>query len=139
MCIYVDVCVYVCISTHIIITHMIHSELVQKYGVCLRVLGDLQLLPTHLRRRMADAVLRTANNDQCVLNVCFAYTAREEMVRATKWVASGVAKGLLQPHDITTHVWEQCLYTDSEPDLVIRTSGETRLSDFLLWQVRVWL
>lgn len=73
---------------------------------------------------------------RAVLNVCFAYTSRHEITHGVKQLAWGVEEGLLKASDITESLLEQCFYTSksSDPDLLIRTSGEVRLSDFLLWQ-----
>lgn len=72
------------------------------------------------------------------LNVCFAYTSRHEMAAAVRRLAQGAEEGLILTSDISEDVFERCLYTchSLPPDLVIRTSGEVRLSDFLLWQAR---
>ena len=68
-----------------------------------------------------------------------AYTSRDEMCHAMQEAAEGVQKGIIREDDISEHVLEQCLYTNESPppDLLLRTSGEVRLSDFLLWQVWV--
>ncbi|KAE8623884.1 hypothetical protein XENTR_v10005767 [Xenopus tropicalis] len=74
--------------------------------------------------------------EKCFLNVCFAYTSRHEISNAIREAAWGVQEGLLDPRDVSESLLDQCLYTAKslEPDLLIRTSGEVRLSDFLLWQ-----
>ncbi|XP_010134488.1 PREDICTED: dehydrodolichyl diphosphate synthase isoform X3 [Buceros rhinoceros silvestris] len=74
--------------------------------------------------------------EQCFLNVCFAYTSRHEICNAVREMAWGVEQGLLEPSDVSESLLEKCLYTSNspDPDLLIRTSGEVRLSDFLLWQ-----
>lgn len=71
-----------------------------------------------------------------MLNICFSYTSTHEITSAIRHAAIGVEKGVIQPEDIDFDLLEQCLYThSSQPvDLLIRTSGEIRLSDFLLWQ-----
>uniref|UniRef100_A0A7N4PQ87 ditrans,polycis-polyprenyl diphosphate synthase [(2E,6E)-farnesyldiphosphate specific] n=1 Tax=Sarcophilus harrisii TaxID=9305 RepID=A0A7N4PQ87_SARHA len=74
--------------------------------------------------------------EQCFLNVCFAYTSRHEISNAVKEMAWGVEQGLLDPSDLSESLLDKCLYTNNSPnpDILIRTSGEVRLSDFLLWQ-----
>uniref|UniRef100_A0ABI8A2S1 Alkyl transferase n=1 Tax=Felis catus TaxID=9685 RepID=A0ABI8A2S1_FELCA len=74
--------------------------------------------------------------EQCFLNVCFAYTSRHEISNAVREMAWGVEQGLLDPSDISESLLDKCLYTNHSPhpDILIRTSGEVRLSDFLLWQ-----
>uniref|UniRef100_A0A3B1IIS7 ditrans,polycis-polyprenyl diphosphate synthase [(2E,6E)-farnesyldiphosphate specific] n=1 Tax=Astyanax mexicanus TaxID=7994 RepID=A0A3B1IIS7_ASTMX len=75
-------------------------------------------------------------DEQCFLNVCFAYTSRHEIANAVKEMAWGVEQGLIKSSDVSEALLNECLYTSSSPnpDLLIRTSGEVRLSDFLLWQ-----
>ncbi|KAI2515750.1 dehydrodolichyl diphosphate synthase subunit, partial [Homo sapiens] len=74
--------------------------------------------------------------EKCFLNVCFAYTSRHEISNAVREMAWGVEQGLLDPSDISESLLDKCLYTNRSPhpDILIRTSGEVRLSDFLLWQ-----
>uniref|UniRef100_A0A452U8W2 ditrans,polycis-polyprenyl diphosphate synthase [(2E,6E)-farnesyldiphosphate specific] n=1 Tax=Ursus maritimus TaxID=29073 RepID=A0A452U8W2_URSMA len=74
--------------------------------------------------------------EQCFLNVCFAYTSRHEISNAVREMAWGVEQGLLDPSDVSESLLDKCLYTNHspQPDILIRTSGEVRLSDFLLWQ-----
>ncbi|XP_021118776.1 dehydrodolichyl diphosphate synthase complex subunit DHDDS isoform X2 [Heterocephalus glaber] len=115
---------------------MKEQEKLQKYGVCVRVLGDLHLLPLDLQELIAQAVQATKNYNKCFLNVCFAYTSRHEITSAVKEMAWGVEQGLLDPSDVSECLLDKCLYThhSPHPDILIRTSGEVRLSDFLLWQ-----
>ncbi|XP_037683994.1 dehydrodolichyl diphosphate synthase complex subunit DHDDS isoform X1 [Choloepus didactylus] len=115
---------------------MEEQEKLQKHGVCIRVLGDLHLLPLDLQELIAQAVQATKNYNKCFLNVCFAYTSRHEISNAVREMAWGVEEGLLDPSDISESLLDKCLYTSCSPhpDILIRTSGEVRLSDFLLWQ-----
>lgn len=112
------------------------QENLEKHGVCIRVLGDLTLLPDDLQRHIAKAVVSTRAHNKCFLNVCFAYTSRHEIANAVKEMAWGVEQGLIKSSDVSEALLNECLYTSSSPnpDLLIRTSGEVRLSDFLLWQ-----
>ncbi|XP_043852144.1 dehydrodolichyl diphosphate synthase complex subunit DHDDS isoform X2 [Dromiciops gliroides] len=115
---------------------MEEQKKLEKHGVCIRVLGDLQLLPLDLQELIAKAVQATRNYNKCFLNVCFAYTSRHEISNAVKEMAWGVEQGLLDPSDVSESLLDKCLYTNNSPnpDILIRTSGEVRLSDFLLWQ-----
>ncbi|KAL3881697.1 hypothetical protein ACJMK2_028101 [Sinanodonta woodiana] len=112
------------------------KELIQKHEVCIHVLGNLSMLPRDLQELVADAVNLSKHNTRAVLNVCFAYTSRHEISIAIRELAEGVQVGLLKESDISEELLEKCLYTNksADPDLLIRTSGEVRLSDFLLWQ-----
>ncbi|XP_069680728.1 dehydrodolichyl diphosphate synthase complex subunit DHDDS [Periplaneta americana] len=106
-------------------------------GVCIRVIGNLSLLPYDVQKLIAEAMILTKENNKAFLNVAFAYTAREEIAQAVRTVVSGVERGVLQLSDVSQQLLSNCLYTSTspDPDLLIRTSGEVRLSDFLLWQV----
>ncbi|XP_067675918.1 dehydrodolichyl diphosphate synthase complex subunit DHDDS-like [Haliotis asinina] len=112
------------------------KELIEKHGVCIRVLGNLRLLPTDVQKTIAEAVELTKHNNRAILNVCFAYTARDDMCTAMREMVEGVSKGLLKHSDISEDLLGKCLYTSQSRhlDLLIRTSGEVRLSDFLLWE-----
>ncbi|XP_068997766.1 dehydrodolichyl diphosphate synthase complex subunit DHDDS isoform X2 [Embiotoca jacksoni] len=108
----------------------------EKHGVCIRVLGDLNMLPLDLQQLIAKAVVTTSSHNKCFLNVCFAYTSRFEITNAVREMASGVEQGLIKASDVSEALLGECLYSNNSPnpDLLIRTSGEIRLSDFLLWQ-----
>ncbi|XP_046333567.1 dehydrodolichyl diphosphate synthase complex subunit DHDDS-like [Haliotis rufescens] len=112
------------------------KELIEKHGVCIRVLGNLRLLPTDVQKTIAEAVELTKHNNRAILNVCFAYTARDDMCTAMREMVEGVSTGLLKHSDISEDLLGKCLYTSRSRhlDLLIRTSGEVRLSDFLLWE-----
>lgn len=110
-------------------------------GICIRMIGNWSLLPTDLQQCMAEAVLLTRNNKNAILNVAFAYTSRDEITHSIKDIVDGVRRNELEPCDITDSLIRRCMYSgeSSDPDLLVRTSGELRLSDFLLWQVRLLL
>lgn len=112
------------------------EEKLTREGVNIRVIGDLSLLPLDLVKLIARAVCMTRNNKRARLNVAFAYTSRNELTNATRDIVEGLNSGLLDPDDVNADLLEAALYSeDSLPvDLMVRTSGELRLSDFLLWQ-----
>ncbi|ERL95139.1 hypothetical protein D910_12408 [Dendroctonus ponderosae] len=105
-------------------------------GVCIRVIGNLTLVPEDLRKLIAKAMLMTRNNDKAILNVAFAYTSRDEIVNSLKVINEAVKNGDIVCNDINENLISYCMYTNQSPnpDLLVRTSGEVRLSDFLLWQ-----
>ncbi|KAK3234357.1 hypothetical protein CYMTET_55385 [Cymbomonas tetramitiformis] len=113
----------------------------QEGGVRLHFFGDLERLPTSLQVAMRRAVTATSANDRLVLSLALGYSARQDILRATKRVAALVASGEMKSADITSDTINQHLSTHTlipevgDPDLLIRTSGEQRLSDFLLWEV----
>lgn len=107
-----------------------------KHGVCIRVIGNISLLPERTRKLTAEAIIATRQNTKCYLNLAIAYTSREEISSAMKELSRGVSENKIQASDISEELLEKCLYTQGsrDPDLLVRTSGEVRLSDFLLWQ-----
>jgi undecaprenyl diphosphate synthase len=112
------------------------NELVEK-GVQVRVLGDLSRLKEEAALAVAEVVARTASNSRLMLNLFISYGARDEIVRAARSLAREAAAGSLDPDDITEDLLGSRLYTAGcpDPDLLIRTSGEQRISNFLLWQL----
>ncbi|KAL4232668.1 hypothetical protein ACF0H5_007356 [Mactra antiquata] len=112
------------------------KDMIQKHEVCVRVLGNISLLPIDIQRTVAEVVNMSKNNTKATLNVCFSYTSRDEICQSIKEIAEGVERGEILESDISEELIEKCLYTNQscDPDLLIRTSGEVRLSDFLLWQ-----
>jgi undecaprenyl diphosphate synthase len=105
--------------------------------VRIRFLGDLEQLPQGLQQLIADATARTAANSGIHFNVCTNYGGRRELVRAARRLAEKVAGGALDPASIDEQCFAAELHTAGEvdPDLLIRTSGEQRISNFLLWQL----
>ncbi|XP_018576535.1 dehydrodolichyl diphosphate synthase complex subunit DHDDS [Anoplophora glabripennis] len=105
-------------------------------GVCIRVIGNLSLLPPDFRKLIAEAVLSTKDNKKAILNVAFSYTSRDEIATSMKEIVGGVDNHEINVEDIDENLISQCLYTNQSPDpeVLVRTSGEVRLSDFLLWQ-----
>jgi undecaprenyl diphosphate synthase len=105
-------------------------------GVKLTFLGQLASVPPRLRRSMEKTMQKTAGNTGLSLQVAINYGARLEITDAVKQLAQQVKAGLLQPEDITEEHISQHLYTAGipDPDMLIRTGGEMRLSNYLLWQ-----
>lgn len=105
--------------------------------VCINFIGDLAPLPQSLQREMRHSMERTKNNQGVFFNVAINYGSRHEMVKACRTIAEKVQRGELSSDTINEDTISQHLYTSasSDPDLLIRTSGEMRLSNFLLWQL----
>jgi len=103
-----------------------------KEGVQLRHIGRLERLPGRLQEQVLDAIELTKNNDRLVLNVAFNYGGRDEIVHAIQ----KIIKDGIPPEDVTDELVSKYLYTAGvpDPDLIIRTSGELRVSNFLIWQ-----
>lgn len=112
-------------------------EALEQEQVRIRFLGDLHQLPTGLQELIADATARTAANSGIHFNVCTNYGGRSELVQAARRLAEQVARGELDPAAIDEETFAAGLHTagEADPDLLIRTSGEFRISNFLLWQL----
>jgi len=111
-------------------------EELHKEGVRVRLVGDRTSLSQEIQAVWARAEQITAQNTRLTLNVAFNYGGRAELTRAARELASQVARGELAAEEITEERLASQLYTwpSPDPDLVIRTGGEQRLSNFLLWQ-----
>ena len=114
------------------------DERIHKNKVRVKVIGRVNLLPEHLQRLITDMEKATESYDKHFLNFAFAYGGRAEIVDATRKIAEKVSTGDLSPDEVDEQLFEKYLYTshmpNQDPDLIIRTSGEERLSGFLLWQ-----
>ncbi|OWA51714.1 Dehydrodolichyl diphosphate syntase complex subunit DHDDS [Hypsibius exemplaris] len=106
------------------------------HGVCVRIIGNSSLLSPELQQLVSDVVIATAGNRKSILNVCMPYTSRDEITHAVRQLATETAAGVINPSEIDENAISSRLHTHLSPDpeLLIRTSGECRLSDFLLWQ-----
>lgn len=107
-----------------------------KHGVRIRIIGAREGIEGDIVRLIEDAVSLTSNNSGLQLTVAFNYGSRDEIARAARRMAELVREGKLEPEDITPQSMSEFLDTSGlpDPDLLIRTSGEVRLSNFLLWQ-----
>ncbi len=116
----------------------LQSEIAEfhKNGIRLRVIGERDKLSKDIVRLIDDAEQRTAGNDALDLVIAISYGGRQEIAAAARRLAMAVAAGELNPEDIDEECFAAGLLTAGipDPDLVIRTSGEQRLSNFLLWQ-----
>ncbi len=112
------------------------EELDEK-GVSLRAIGELDKLPFFVKSKLSKGIEKTKNNDKAVLTLALSYGGRREIINATKQIAELVKKGELKIKNIDEELFQNYLYDSSlpDPDLLIRTSGEQRLSNFLLWQL----
>lgn len=108
-----------------------------KNGVRLTAIGDIEALPPATLKTLKEGIEKTKDNQRITLVLALNYSAKWEILHATRIIAERVKAGLLNPSDITQDLFEQELSTHGMPDpeLLIRTSGEARLSNFLLWQV----
>lgn len=106
-------------------------------GVRLRVIGDREPLPRDVRDTIDKFEAATAHNDRLTVIIALSYGSRAEIAMAARRIARKAAAGELDPETVDEQVFAQHLYTDGipDPDLLIRTSGELRISNFLLWQL----
>lgn len=111
-------------------------EMMQE-NVRIRFVGNLHALPLSLQAEIERAVQATANNPGIQFTVATNYGGRQEIIQACRSIAEKVQQGLIEPEQIDEALFERHLYTAGicDPDLLIRTSGEMRLSNFLLWQM----
>lgn len=105
--------------------------------VRIRFVGNLSALPESLQAEIAEAMEKTADNQGIEFTVATNYGGRQEILRACRAIAQQVQKGKIEPENIDESLFTQHLYTANirDPDLLIRTSGEMRISNFLLWQL----
>ena len=115
---------------------LIRDERITKNRIRVKLIGKTELLPETLREAARRAEEYTKDFDKYLLNVAIAYGGREEILDAIKNISKEVMKGKINPDSIDEKLIEKYLYTGEieDPDLVIRTSGEERVSNFLLWQ-----
>ena len=123
----------------VLFERLLRKELAEMHreGVRIRFLGDLCALNSSLRREMERSMAETAHNSAIEFNVAINYGSRHEITRACREVAERIQQGELSPEAVTEELLERHLYTTGscDPDLLIHTSGEQRLSNFLLWQL----
>jgi len=112
------------------------NPMIHKYKVKVRAIGNTELLPDQVQKVIREAEKGTAIYDDYFLNIAIGYGGRNEIIDAVKLISEEVKKGDLKIADITEKTMEKYLYTSGlpDPDVIIRTSGEERLSGFLLWQ-----
>lgn len=111
-------------------------ENLQTNKIRLRIIGDINKLPEDVKLAIKNCEELTKHNNAVNLNIALSYGSRQEIINAVKNIANDIIKGKILPDDIDEQSFANYLYTNGipEPDLLIRTSGEQRLSNFLLWQ-----
>jgi undecaprenyl diphosphate synthase len=122
-----------------ILKSFLESELprMQKNDIRLMSIGDRQRLPDEVRESLERVIAATSGNSKLTLNLALSYGSRDELIRAVKKISSLCLKGEMTPDQITDQTINENLdtYQIPDPDLLIRTGGEARLSNFLLWQI----
>ncbi len=118
-------------------------EMMEK-GVRVHAIGELYMLPKGCRKQLEKCIEATKGNDKLDFVLALSYGSRQEIAYAARMLAERVQRGELAPADITPERLGDCLYTAGmpDPDLLIRTSGEMRISNYLLWQIsysEIWV
>lgn len=113
------------------------SDKLVKNNIRFSVIGDIEALPTALGDRLRKTIEATKDNTGLVLNLALNYGSRLEIIRASRNIAADVKNGIVEADNIDEKLFSSYLYTKDlpDPDLLIRTSGEYRVSNFLLWQI----
>ncbi len=113
------------------------AEEIFSKGIRIRAIGDLEALPEDVRNQLYNIMELTKNNTKGNLTLALSYGSQKEILNAVKELCKKVKNGDINENDIDEHLFEQHLYTKGIPpvDLLIRTSGEVRVSNFLLWQI----
>ena len=107
-----------------------------KSGIKLKILGELSLFPIDIINLLNESIINSKNNKKLNLIIAINYGSRQEITYAVKKIANQVLKNKIEMNQITEKEIAKCLYTEGvpDPDLIIRTGGDCRLSNFLLWQ-----
>ena len=111
--------------------------IMQENNIRLNAIGDLESLPSKVRKELYKAMEQTQNNTSTTVSLALAYGGQQELLQMTQQLAQRVQQGLLTPQQITPELIQQRLSTQNIPPVgvLIRTSGECRISNFLLWQI----
>jgi undecaprenyl diphosphate synthase len=121
-----------------LLRHYLETEIenLHKKNVRLKIIGNVARLPESCRKLLIEGIRRTSGNSGLVLNIALSYSGRTEIVDAARQIAKSVQAGDLVPEDIDANLFASFMTTSDlpDPDLLIRTSGEQRISNFLLWQ-----
>ena len=112
-------------------------ETLQKNNIRLNAIGSLETLPEKVKKELLAVIDKTKKNNRMTLTLALSYGSREELLSAVKKISLKVKNNIISPDTIDESIINQHLYTHNLPDvdLVIRTSGEHRISNFLLWQI----
>lgn len=109
----------------------------QDNNIKLNAIGDLEQLPKSVRKELLEVIDKTSNNTRMTLTLALSYGSRSEIINAVKEISIKVKNNLISPEKIDESIFNKHIYTQNLPDvdLLIRTSGEQRISNFLLWQI----
>jgi undecaprenyl diphosphate synthase len=126
-------------SLMMFLKNVLRSEYLElnENNIRLRAMGRLELLPEVTRKELENTIERLSENDGMILNLCISYSGRAEILDAVNKIVEDAGDGKLQPGAIDEETFRRYLYSPDlpYPDLLIRSSGELRISNFLLWQI----
>jgi tritrans,polycis-undecaprenyl-diphosphate synthase [geranylgeranyl-diphosphate specific] len=114
--------------------NLLNDDILHKNKIRINFIGRIWMFPKQVHEEMKKLMDMTKDYDNYIVNFAMAYGGRAEIIDATKKIAEKIKKGELNVDEINEEVFGKELYMESEPDLIIRTSGEQRISGFLLWQ-----
>ncbi|MBW3022009.1 di-trans,poly-cis-decaprenylcistransferase [Candidatus Woesearchaeota archaeon] len=117
-----------------IFRELLEDPKVMERGLCVRFIGRLQMFDDEIQELVKKVMDRTCDNSDFFLNIAIGYGGRHEIVDGVRKVIGLAKKGMIDEDDIDENTFKNYLYNGSEPDLIIRTGGEKRLSNFLMWQ-----
>jgi len=114
--------------------NLLKDERVKKEGIRVNIIGRIHLLPKDVQEVFKKVMDETRNNSKFILNFAIAYGGREEVIDAVMKLSKDVKSGKVDVDKINEDIFQNYLYTTDEPDLIIRTGGDRRTSNFLIWQ-----
>jgi undecaprenyl diphosphate synthase len=121
------------------LTEVLHSEYLElkEHNIRLRAMGRLEMLPRGTRDALDDTIAKLSSNTGMILNLCLSYSGRGEIVDAARKIVAAIEEGAFDAASLDEETFGRFLYDPElpDPDLLIRTSGEMRVSNFLLWQL----
>lgn len=120
---------------NLVLTNL-EEEIFMKNNVRFRMIGEMERLPQSVQKRLNDCITRTSVNTGMTMVIALSYSSRWELAQTARFLANEVKAGRLSPEDITEDTISKHLTTEfmPDPDLLIRTGGELRISNYLLWQ-----
>lgn len=120
---------------NLVLTNL-EEEIFMKNNVRFRMIGEMERLPQSVQKRLAECIGRTSENTGMTMVIALSYSSRWELARASRLIAEDVRSGNLSPEEITEDTINHYLATEfmPDPELLIRTGGELRISNYLLWQ-----
>jgi len=122
-----------------LLVEYLHKELdeLHKNNVRIHVMGDYTVIPSECQMEIKNAIEKTSNNDGLVFNIAINYGSRQEIINTVKLFAEKVIQNEMKIEEINEEIFSRSLYTGDmpDPDLLIRTAGERRISNFMLWQI----